>query len=146
MRTADYPDGPERGVVYRELKAAVFTAPGTKAVRCLGQVRVRFSYDADDPFAVKLAFADTLLVVWTISRELLAAGLRGPAGDGDVKITPGDPKVRLVLSSPNGRCALFFHRTDLIEALAATAALVPYGSEADRIDWDREIARLGEVA
>lgn len=150
MTIADYTNAAAEGdgrVVCRELTAALFTAPDTEAVHCLGAVRVRVRYDAADPYAIELrVFNGHVDVPWCMARDLLVSGLRAETGEGDVQVRPGTTKVRVILSSPEGRCALFFYRADLVDALAATAALVPYGAESEWFDWDREIARLGEVA
>lgn len=150
MRIADYTHAAaddDGRVVGRELTAALFTAPDTRAVHCLGAVRVRMRYDAANPYAIELhVFNGRVHVPWCMARDLLVSGLRAETGKGDVRVTPGATKVRVILSSPDGRCALFFYRADLVDALAATAAVVPYGAESEWFDWDREIARLGEVA
>lgn len=132
--------------IHHALRAALFTAPDTRAVRYLGSLRVLLGYDAEDPYAVRLAFEDPQLPVWRFARDLLLAGLHGPAGQGDVRIVPGSAKARVVLATDTGRCALFFHRAELVDFLAATATVVPPGGESAVIDWDRELARLGEVA
>src|SRR3954465_6565953 len=58
--------------------------------------------DGADPFAVRIAFGDVGDengvvdledggIAWLLSRELLQAGLEGPAGDGDVRVWPAPP-------------------------------------------------------
>jgi hypothetical protein len=131
--------------VTRKLLAHLFTDPGTASVRSLGRVSVRWHFTPVDPYAVELAFGDTSggLVVWSLARDLLTDGLSRPAGVGDVRMLPGARRIRVELSSPTGRAALFFVRDDLAEAIAATERLVPRGAESARIDWDGELARLG---
>ena len=49
-------------------------------------------YSADDPYAIKMSFhvgADEP-VEWIFGRELLAAGLEAPVGEGDVQAWPED--------------------------------------------------------
>jgi hypothetical protein len=63
--------------------------------------------------------------VWALSREQLAAGLDANVGEGDVHIRQhwGDDTVReVVLSSPDGTCALLVKRSALAAYLAATTA------------------------
>ncbi|MEU6065648.1 SsgA family sporulation/cell division regulator [Streptomyces sp. NPDC047082] len=53
-------------------------------------VLAHLTYDADDPFAVTAAFAHDghVLARWRLDREMLADGLRGPVGVGDVRFRP----------------------------------------------------------
>ncbi|MEV8098226.1 SsgA family sporulation/cell division regulator [Kitasatospora sp. NPDC085879] len=101
-------------------------------------------YRADDPFAVHLDFrAFDPGATWIVSRELLLAGLHGPAGAGDVRVEPccgtdlfvalGRSADTALLHTPLGHLARF---------LAATTDLVPVGSEGARIDWDGCITAL----
>lgn len=117
-------------------------------------VRVRLTYDPSDPFAVHAAFRtgpDTE-IGWVFARELLAAGLTGPAGIGDVRVRPvpadADAAGRrarhlvLELSSPSGR-ARFRADADVVgEFLLATYAAVPPGCEADLLGLDVELGAL----
>jgi hypothetical protein len=118
----------------------------------LRPIKVKFRYRADDPFAIVLDFAvgAEQWVRWSIARDLLTAGLREDSGEGDVFIAPDSDlpwRVWLTLSSPTGVAMFAFHRPDLESALVKTEALVPTGSESERIDWNREFAVLGgEVA
>src|SRR5215212_6233478 len=63
------------------------------------EVPALLCYDGADPFAVRIAFGDVGDengvvdleddgIAWLLSRELLQAGLDGPAGDGDVRLWP----------------------------------------------------------
>src|SRR4051795_1247742 len=47
-------------------------------------------YDPSDPFAVSLAIGVDCgePVVWTFARDLLAAGVNSPTGEGDITIEP----------------------------------------------------------
>ncbi|MCF3136420.1 MULTISPECIES: SsgA family sporulation/cell division regulator [Streptomyces] len=56
--------------------------------RC--SVLAHLMYDADDPFAVTAVFAHDghVLARWRLDRQLLADGLRGPVGVGDVRLRP----------------------------------------------------------
>ncbi|MFJ3307131.1 SsgA family sporulation/cell division regulator [Streptomyces sp. NPDC086549] len=53
-------------------------------------VLAHLTYDADDPFAVTAVFAHDghVLARWRLDREMLADGLRGPVGVGDVRFRP----------------------------------------------------------
>ena len=49
-----------------------------------------FSYDAADPYAVRVTFhVPAGDVPWVISRNLLLRGLCEPAGEGDIRLRPG---------------------------------------------------------
>jgi hypothetical protein len=107
-------------------------------------------YDPADPFAVSLAIGVDCgePVVWTFARELLAAGVNAPAGEGDITVEPdmsegfgGDRQLRLTLATD---CmATMLASTDrVVEFLVETYAIVPTGSELDRVDFDAEIAAL----
>ncbi len=108
-------------------------------------------YDPADPFAVSLAIGVECgePVVWTFARDLLAAGLTAPAGEGDITVEPDhaasmDEAVRLVRITLATDCmATMVTSSDPItEFLLETFALVPTGSELDRVDLDAEIAAL----
>ncbi|MCU7826728.1 SsgA family sporulation/cell division regulator [Kitasatospora sp. DSM 101779] len=101
-------------------------------------------YRAEDPYAVHLDFrAFDPEATWVVSRELLLAGLRGPAGDGDVHVEPCcDTDVFIALGRHAGVAMLHTPVGHLTRFLAATADLVPIGSEAARIDWDGCITAL----
>lgn len=142
----------KRRNVSRRVTAALFARPGKPTVRCLGAVRVRLHYSPDEPYALELWFGGPYgLMVCSIDRELLAVGLAfgdgTEVGRGRVRISRAHQRVRLLVPTPAGHVvALYFAASDLAEALAATAAVVPFGTEAERIDWDRELAQLREVA
>ncbi|MFF7215233.1 SsgA family sporulation/cell division regulator [Streptomyces sp. NPDC008238] len=102
-------------------------------------------YRADDPYTVRMRFgpggADE--AEWVLSRELLLAGLAASAGDGDVHVEPGGHAHTLItLAGPGGTAVLQVATGELAAFLAATARLVPLGTEGTRIDWDACIAGL----
>ena len=108
---------------------------------------VALRYCANDPYAVTVAFCgDNLSVEWVFARDLLLEGLSGPAGEGDVHISPatrgGTNAVSIWLSSPDGQAVLEADRTDLAAFLDRTTSLVPAGHENAFIDLDAEIATL----
>jgi hypothetical protein len=105
-------------------------------------------YCADDPYAIKMAFhvgADEP-VEWIFARELLAAGLEGPAGEGDVQVWPDDadaPDVlNIALSSPFGEARFEAPRGATAEFLKSTYGIIPAGSEGDFTDVDSELDEL----
>ncbi|MEV4599465.1 SsgA family sporulation/cell division regulator [Amycolatopsis sp. NPDC049253] len=112
------------------------------------ELRVCFRYDPADPYAVQLNVTDTggRRISWLFSRDLLADGLAGDAGHGDVRIISFADTVEIVLSSPDGMARLEFSRAELQRGLDETETLVPTGAEAAAFDWDHEIALLGRDA
>ncbi|MFE2738809.1 SsgA family sporulation/cell division regulator, partial [Streptomyces sp. NPDC059349] len=69
-------------------------------------------YEPTDPYVVRAAFfADTdEPVEWVLGRDLLADGLRGSAGCGDIRIWPAvgrdDQAMYIVLGPPAGTALL----------------------------------------
>ncbi|MDN0199027.1 SsgA family sporulation/cell division regulator [Streptomyces sp. S.PNR 29] len=53
-------------------------------------VLAHLSYDIADPFAVTVVFSHDgrVLARWRLDREMLAEGLAGPVGVGDVRLRP----------------------------------------------------------
>jgi hypothetical protein len=105
-------------------------------------------YCADDPYAIKMAFhvgADEP-VEWIFGRELLAAGLEGPVGEGDVQVWPDDVDgadiLNIALSSPFGEAHFEAPRTELADFLQSSYGIVPAGAESDYIDVDDELDGL----
>lgn len=71
-------------------------------------VRGVLRWISTDPHTVALVFqpGGAAAITWLIGRDLLAAGVAGPAGLGDVSILPdlhSGAHRELVLSSPSGR-------------------------------------------
>src|ERR1035438_427136 len=66
-------------------------------------------YSADDPYAIRMAFHVGMdePVEWIFARDLLAAGLTEPTGEGDVRVWPaamGNHRVlNIRMSSPFGQ-------------------------------------------
>ncbi|EGX55809.1 regulator [Streptomyces zinciresistens K42] len=92
-------------------------------------------YLSTDPLAVHLDFPGEVSLdgngaTWTFARGLLEAGLRGPAGDGDVHIWPcGDARTVVELHSPHGMALLQFDTPALQRFLVRTYAVVAPGEE-----------------
>lgn len=105
-------------------------------------------YCADDPYAIKMAFhvgADEA-VEWIFARELLAAGLKATAGEGDVRVWPdesGDADIlNITLSSPFGEAHFEAPRSATAEFLRSTYGIIPAGEESNYIDVDGELDEL----
>lgn len=105
-------------------------------------------YSADDPYAIRMAFhvgADEP-VEWIFARELLAAGLDRPTGEGDVQVWPaevdGTDVLNLALSSPYGEAHFEAPLSATGEFLERTYRIIPAGSEADFVNLDAELDDL----
>jgi hypothetical protein len=94
-----------RELVRFEMANPVQTAPaGCELIPVRGVLR----WISTDPHTVAVVFrpGGTTEVTWLIGRALLAAGVHGPAGLGDVSVLPdlrSGAHRELVLSSPSGR-------------------------------------------
>ena len=115
-------------------------------------VVTRWTYSADDPFAVTLVIQTRgdQCVDWVLARDLLVAGLTGPAGIGDVRVRPArmdEWDVALVeIRSPDGRALLEVDRDLLQQFVDATIEAIPLGSESTVIDMDAEIEKITSCA
>jgi len=111
-------------------------------------VVTRWTYRADDPFAVSLAVRTRhdRWVEWLVSRELVVEALSCPTGIGDVRMTPqhvqGYDIVEIEIRSTDGRAVLEVDRDLLRHFIDASLDVVAVGDEAAEIDFDSEIARL----
>ncbi|MFD7229104.1 SsgA family sporulation/cell division regulator [Streptomyces sp. NPDC059881] len=105
-------------------------------------------YEPTDPYVVRAAFSTDTdePVEWVLGRDLLADGLRGSAGCGDIRIWRavglGDQAMYIVLGSPTGTALLEVPVQDVRTFLENTQALVPRGTESGHIDWDLELANM----
>jgi len=94
-----------------------------------------FRYSSADPLAVHIDFPPDVCLdgtgaTWTFARALLAEGLGGPAGGGDVHIWPcGRARTVLELHSPYGLALLQFDTSALRRFLLRTYAVVGVGEE-----------------
>src|ERR1035437_5917992 len=88
-------------------------------------------YSAEDPYAIRMAFHVGMdePVEWIFARDLLAVGLEGPAGEGDVQVWPGEAHFEAPLSAT-------------AEFLQRTFEVIPAGLEIDFIDLDSELNEL----
>jgi len=118
-------------------------------------------YDSLDPFAVRVRFGDGGSedgdtasydapeddggVEWLLSRELLRAGLTGPAGEGDVRLWPargGLDVLFLQLRAPSGEALFELSGAVVGDFLRETELLVPAGTESDELRVDEELSAL----
>jgi hypothetical protein len=100
----------------------------------------RLGYRPEDPFAVRLTFPPEVSLdgterAWTFARDLLAEGLRGPAGVGDVHVWPYGPHLTVVeLHSPAGAAMIRLRSVGVRAFLGRSYAAVPEGAEDARAD------------
>ncbi|MGY1603780.1 SsgA family sporulation/cell division regulator [Geodermatophilus sp. SYSU D00815] len=115
------------------------------------EVPALLSYDAADPFAVRITFGQTGGgaaddgVTWLMGRDLLRAGLDHPAGDGDVRLWPASATADalfLHLRAPSGEALFELSRATLTAFLRQTEVLVPAGGESAALDLDEELTLL----
>lgn len=110
-------------------------------------VKVNLTYHSRDPYAVQASFrtGGGSAVDWVFARDLLHAGLIGPAGRGDVRMQPlpNNPgRVQLELTSPSGH-AMFTTCADALgEFLSRTFDAVPRGTEYSWLDLDVALSDL----
>jgi hypothetical protein len=111
-------------------------------------VVTRWTYRANDPFAVSLAVRTrhNRWVEWLVSRDLVIDALWGQAGIGDIRmarqLVQGYDIVEIEICSGDGRAVLEVDRDLLRGFLEASAEIVAVGDESDRMDLDEEIARI----
>jgi Streptomyces sporulation and cell division protein, SsgA len=116
--------------------------------RSSSEIPALFSYDARDPYAVRITFGSPHVdfedaVTWLIGRELLHAGLHQPSGEGDVQVGPTAARSEVLflhLHTPSGEAHLELSRAALATFLSGTETLVPFGAEGATIDFDKELA------
>src|SRR3954454_3348570 len=120
--------------------------------RSSSEVLALFSYDARDPYAVRITFGSPRVdfedaVTWLIGRELLRAGLDRVTGDGDVRVGPTAARsdvLFLQLRAPSGEALMELSRTALAAFVRGTETLVPFGAEGAAIDLDELAVLLSE--
>ncbi len=120
------------------------------------EVPALLCYDTTDAFAVRIAFGDVADqngvvelqdggIAWLLSRELLQAGLEGPAGDGDVRLWPAHATTDVLflhLRAPSGEALFELSRATVAAFLRQTETLVPSGTESSLLDLDDELQAL----
>jgi hypothetical protein len=113
-------------------------------------VVTRWTYSADDPFAVTLAVRTRhdRWVEWLLARDLVVEALTGPAGIGDIRMSPQEVQgydiVEIEIRSGDGRAVLEVDRDLLRHFVESSLELIAQGAESTVIDFDAEIARLGQ--
>jgi hypothetical protein len=111
-------------------------------------VVTRWTYSAADPFAVTLGVRGRRdrFVEWLVARDLVIESLNGPAGCGDIRMSPqhvqGYDIIEIEIRSTDGRAVLEVDRELLQQFVDASLALVPAGDEASRMDLDEEILKI----
>jgi hypothetical protein len=105
-------------------------------------------YSADDPYAIRVVFevgADEP-VEWIFARDLLAVGMEGPAGQGDVQVWPADSDghevLNVALSSPFGEARFEMPRSSTAAFLCRTYEVIAPGRETDYVDVDSALDEL----
>ncbi|MFJ4918946.1 SsgA family sporulation/cell division regulator [Streptomyces sp. NPDC088725] len=118
------------------------------AVPRMETVPATLRYDRSDPFTVYMSFpAPATLegtdVTWEFARELLATGVDGPAGAGDVRVRPfGYGRTALEFHAPEGTAMVHLHTSELRRFLERAEALVPAGHEHLYLDLDHDLTEL----
>jgi len=114
------------------------------------------SYSGSDPYAIRMAFhvGTEEPVEWIFARDLLADGLLGAEGDGDVRVWPSAPAdspdeaadgrsvLNIELSSPFGEAHFEAPSEAIAGFLDRTFGVVPMGQESGVIDIDGELNGL----
>ncbi|MFF9336507.1 spore wall synthesis regulator SsgD [Streptomyces albogriseolus] len=114
----------------------------------MADIPATLHYDGDDPFAVRMTFPapatlEGVDVCWTFARELLAAGMEAPEGDGDVRVRPyGYDRTVMEFHAPEGTAVIHVRSGELRRFLEATSELVPTGLEHLHLDLDHGLAEL----
>lgn len=102
----------------------------------------RFGYSADAPFIVRL---DLILdagieVTWYVGRDLFAAGLLAPSGDGDVRVWPANipqqPRFFFSLRDTDAQATFEAGLEAVRDWLDSTYRIVPAGAETQHVNWD----------
>src|SRR3954468_17467337 len=125
--------------------SSVYSCPLTLQLigsRSSSEVLALFSYDARDPYAVRITFGSPRVdfegaVPWLIGRELLRAGLDRVTGDGDVRVGPTAARsdvLFLQLRAPSGEALMELSRTGLAAFIRGSETFVPFGAEGAAID------------
>ena len=106
----------------------------------------RLSWSPHLPMAVTLELPETpygdLTILWRFARDLLADGMAGPVGEGDVRVAPGPAPdlLTVTLRSPEGRASIHLDRYQVATLLFLTYRLAPRGRE--RVNVDAGLAML----
>jgi hypothetical protein len=105
-------------------------------------------YSATDPYAIRMAFhvGTDEPVEWIFARDLLAGGLEGPAGAGDVQIWPADEDgcdvFNIALCSPFGEAHFEAPIAATADFLKRTFEVIAAGQESEFVNLDTELEEL----
>jgi hypothetical protein len=107
-------------------------------------------YSSADPYAVRVAFHVGMdePVEWTFARDLLANGLKGRDGLGDVRVWPGPCQggtelvLHIDLSSPFGEAHFEASKREVSDFLRKTWRIVPVGQEGAFVDVEAELTDI----
>lgn len=99
-------------------------------------------YDPRDPLVLHLTFFGAKTANWVIGRDLIATGMRTPAGLADIKITRSGQHLHLKLTSHDGTGVLVTPADDIEMFLNVTYDAVPGGSEDIDLDLDNALHHL----
>jgi hypothetical protein len=119
-------------------------------------------YSGEDPYAIRIAFHVGLdePVEWIFARDLLAEGIEGRTGQGDVQVWPsaaaadpdsgetdGTDVLNIELSSPFGQAHFEAPVKEITDFLQRTYRVIEAGAEGEHCDVEAELnALLGEQA
>jgi hypothetical protein len=110
---------------------------------------VTLQYEPSDPYAVRAAFTvvgSDGTVEWIIGRDLLADGLEGPVGEGDIRVWPAEERdvsdLYILLNPPAGTALLKAPAQEIKAFLQEAEVVVPRGAEPERIGLDALLAHL----
>lgn len=124
------------------LDVSVSPCPGLRV-----SVPARLRYHRADPYAVHLDCHTDLEepITWLFARELLADGLEGWAGVGDVTIrrSSADPELLAIALSTPGQTAVLHTPADPVrDFLQLCLGVVPFGAEHHYLDTETLLRRL----
>jgi hypothetical protein len=111
-----------------------------------------FSYCREDPYAVRIAFdiGRDEPVAWIFARDLLATGIAGHEGEGDVRVWPSPGAeggaahgvLNIQLCSPFGQVHLEAPVAQVSEFIGRAYHMVPAGEESDHLNVEAELSDL----
>ncbi|GGR20285.1 SsgA family sporulation/cell division regulator [Streptomyces roseolus] len=126
----------------QQLVTAKVSSPDHGAARLVVGIR----HDPGDPLAVRLDFAPAEspdeggAATWIFARRLLEDGVVGAAGEGDVRVRPGDAgETDVELVSLYGSCVVRFRTDTLRSFLSLTETRLPDASPRIRTELDRTL-------
>src|SRR6478736_7608960 len=96
----------------------------------LPAVNAELRYSTEDPYAVQMLLSvdQSPAISWVFGRELLMAGVRMPAGIGDVQVYPTHDGVIIELRSGSTAARLLAHIPDFTEFTDRSLQIVPFGA------------------